>query len=228
MALGGFYNLVGDNPRFINSFQEALDVTADTMYDISVKSFLGLAYLLNDQVQEAERHLKEVVDFSKQYEFDWTGMPARLFLGTVIIAQGKINQGFKMIDEAHQSFIREGKKYYIALTEYTLGKIYSQIVEGSASISPLSIARNIGFLVKNVPFADKKAAAHFNNAIEVAKEIGAISISGPAYLDWGLLHKAKKRKDQARECISKAIQIFEECEAEIYLKQAREALASIS
>ena len=180
------------------------------MYDIVSKTFLGLAYLLNDQIQEAEPHLKEVVDFSKEYEFDWAGMPAQLFLGTAMIAKGNINQGFKMIDEAHQSFIREGRKYYIALTEYILGKIYSQIVEGSGSISPLSIARNIGFLVKNVPFADKKADAHFNKAIEIAKEIGAKSISGPAYLDWGLLHKAKKRKDQARECISKAIEFFEE------------------
>ena len=183
----------------INSFHEAIDVSADTMYDIFAKTFLGMAYLLNDQIQEAEPHLKEAVGFSKEYEFDYTGMPARLFLGTAIIAKGNINQGFKMIDKAHQSFIREEKKYYVALTEYTLGKIYSQIVEGSASISPLRIARNIGFLVKNVPFADKKAASHFNRAIEIATEIGARSISGPAYLDWGLLQKAKKRKDPARE-----------------------------
>jgi len=226
-TLGGANSLVGDYPGFIDGFKEAFDVSADTMYNITAKTFLGMAYLLNDQVQEAEPHLKEVVDFSKEYEFDFAGMPARLFLGTVMIAQGNINQGFKMIDEAHQSFIREGRKYYIALTEYTLGKIYSQIVEGSSSISPLNMARNIGFLVKNVPFADKKADAHFNNAIEIAAEIGAKSISGPVYLDWGLLHKAKKRKDQARECISKAIELFEQCEAEVYLKQANEALESL-
>jgi hypothetical protein len=41
------------------------------------------------------------------------------------------------------------------------------------------------------------------------------------------LHKAKKRKDLARECISKAIELFELCEAEIYLKQAKEALESL-
>jgi class 3 adenylate cyclase/tetratricopeptide (TPR) repeat protein len=226
MAMGGANSLVGDFSGFINSFHEAFDVSADTMYDITSKTYLGMGYLLNDQVQEAEPHLKEVVDFSKDYEFDWVGMPGRLFLGTVMIAQGKINQGFKMIDEAHQSFTREGKKYYVALTEYSLGKIYSQIVEGSGSISPLSIARNIGFLVKNVPFANKKADAHFNKAIEIATEIGARSILGPAYLDWGLLHKAKKRNDQARECISKAIELFEMCEATVYLEKAKKALES--
>ena len=112
MALGGVYGLVGDNSRFIACFHEAFDVSADTMYDITAKTFLGMAFLLNDQVQEAEPHLREVVDFSKEYEFDWIGMPAQLFLGTAIIAKGNINRGFKMIDEAHRSFIREGKKYW--------------------------------------------------------------------------------------------------------------------
>jgi class 3 adenylate cyclase/tetratricopeptide (TPR) repeat protein len=224
MTSAGVHSLVGNYSDFINGFREAIDVSADTMYDIVSKTFLGMGYLLDDRIQEAEPHLKEVVGFSKEYEFYFTGMPGRLFLGTAIIAQGNISQGFKMINEAHQSFIRIEKKYYIALTEYTLGKIYSQIVEGSSSISPLSIVRNIGFLVRNVPFADKKAGAHFNTAIGIAKELGAKSISGPAYLDWGLLHKAKKRKDQARKCISKAIELFEECEADVYLKQANEAL----
>jgi len=66
-----------------------------------------------------------------------------------------------------------------------------------------------------------------NKAIEVSKEIGANGTLGTAYLDLGLLHKAKGRTDQARECLSEAIQFFEQGKAETYLKQAREALASI-
>jgi tetratricopeptide (TPR) repeat protein len=227
MVLGGAYNLVGDLPGFINSFQDALDVSADIMYNISAKTYLGLAYLLNNQIQEAMPHLEWVVDFSKKYEFDWAGMPSLLFLGTAEIADGNMNQGLKMIEEAKQSFVREDRKYHLALSEYILGKIYSQIVEGSSSISPMSIAKNISFIVKSVPFADKKADIHFNRAIEIAKEIGAKSVLGTAFLDWGLLHKAKKRKAQAQECISKAIEIFEQCEANLYLKQANEALESL-
>ena len=132
-----------------------------------------------------------------------------------------------MIEDALQTFMREERRYYIALTEHIIGKVYSQIVEGAGPISPLSIAKNIGFLVKNVPFADKRAELHFNKAIEVAKEIGAKSLLGPVYLDLGLLHKAKKRTDQAQECISEATKIFEQCEAEVYLKQAKEALSSL-
>ena len=56
--------------------------------------------------------------------------------------------------------------------------------------------------------------------IEGAREIGAKAILGQVYLDLGLLHKAKKRTDKARKCISKAIEILEACKATVYLKQA--------
>jgi tetratricopeptide (TPR) repeat protein len=81
--------------------------------------------------------------------------------------------------------------------------------------------------VKNVLFASKKAEDHFNRAIEVAKEIGAKGTMGMAYLDLGLLCRMKGKTEQAKEFLSEAIQIFEETEAEGFLKQAKEALASI-
>jgi len=65
---------------------------------------------------------------------------------------------------------------------------------------------------------------HFNRAIEVATEIEARDILGRAYLDLGLFHKAKSRNDQAGQCLSRAIEIFEQSEAEVYLKQAQDAL----
>jgi hypothetical protein len=46
-------------------------------------------------------------------------------------------------------------------------------------------------------------------------------------LDLGRLHKAKKRTGEAKDCISKAIKIFEEIEAGPFLEKAREALAAL-
>lgn len=106
------------------------------------------------------------------------------------------------------------------------GKVYSQIAAGPTPTFSL-ITKNIGFLAKNVPFAGKKAEEHFAKAIKMARELGAKGILGTANLDLGLFHKAKKRNEQAREYISEAIRIFEDCEAEIYLKQAKEALVSL-
>ena len=89
------------------------------------------------------------------------------------------------------------------------------------------MAKNIGFLVKNVPFAAKKAEEHFNKAIELMKEIGAKGFLGPVYLSMGKLYKATKKTEQARQCLLEAVHTFEECEAETYLKQAKEILGAL-
>jgi tetratricopeptide (TPR) repeat protein len=81
--------------------------------------------------------------------------------------------------------------------------------------------------VTKFPFAAKEAEAHFNRAIELVNQIGAKGRAGEAYLDLGHLHRSKGRSDQAKACISKAIQLFEECEAEVFLRQAHESLASL-
>ena len=113
------------------------------------------------------------------------------------------------------------------MPEYILGKIYLQIAVGENLPSFSILARNIGFMVKNVPAAGKKAEYHFKRTIEVAKEVGAKSWIAESYYNLGLLHKAKKRTEQAKECITKAIELFEQCEAEVFLHQAKEALASL-
>jgi tetratricopeptide (TPR) repeat protein len=63
--------------------------------------------------------------------------------------------------------------------------------------------------------------------IGVAKEIGAKGVLGQAYLNLGLLHRAKGRTEQAQKCILDAIELFEQCEVEAFLKQAKEALGSL-
>ena len=83
----------------------------------------------------------------------------------------------------------------------------------------------IPLLVRLADFA--KAVEHFNKAIEVSKEIGAKGLLGQAYLSLGLLKKGMEQPDQARESLSKAINIFEELNAELLMNQAREVLASL-
>jgi hypothetical protein len=60
------------------------------------------------------------------------------------------------------------------------------------------VAKNIGFLIKNVPFAAKKAEDYFQSAIRQWNEIGSKGWMGRASLDLGRLHKVKGRNEEAR------------------------------
>jgi tetratricopeptide (TPR) repeat protein len=218
---------IGDFNSTIENCRKALQISPDPLYAYLVKVLLGGALLQNNCLQEAEENLMEVIIFSSKFGVDIILSPARLFLAITVIAKGNMNEGLHMLEEVKEHWISTGRKGWLATAELLSGKIYYQIAEGKDPRDISIIWKNIGFLVRHAPFAGKKAATHYSRAIQAAKEVGAKATLGQAYLDLGLLHRAKKRSDKAKECFSEAIQIFEECEMNGFLKQASEALASL-
>lgn len=221
------YLVVGDFPASMKSFEQGVAVAADPFYSIWAKMFLGPAYLLNNQVEEAEKALQDVWTYSDEFGCEMITNFVKMYLGIVSICKGSMSKGIKMIEGLKQVSIESERIGWLALFESTIGSVYLQIAQGGEKPSLPFLIKNIGFLIKYAPRADRKAEAHFNNAIEQAKEIDDNGVLGQAYFNLGILHKAKKRVDKAKECLSEAIKIFEETEAEGFLKQAQEVLESL-
>jgi class 3 adenylate cyclase/tetratricopeptide (TPR) repeat protein len=231
MTLGNFiiglnYFNAGDFHAAIKFSKKAIEIAQDPFYSLFSKLCLGFAQAQNNQFQEAEETLRDVLSFSQEFGCECCGTSASVMLGFVSIAEGNMSEGLKMIEEGLRSLENETKCVF-ANWEHALGQLYLQIVAKASPISLSVMARNVGFLLRNVPSAAKKAEDHLSKAIKVAKDIGATGILGQAYLGLGLLHKQKGENDKAKECISEALGLFEECEAEVYLKEAREALEKL-
>jgi len=218
--------VAGDMKSSQKSCEKAMEVAVDSFYSQFPKIALGAAYFLGGQLQEAENVLQSALYFCEKRGIGQSSVICQLFLAPTLIAKGQMQQGTELLEKAQKTLIRNQRRVHYALSEYILGEVNSQIATGpKPSLSIM--AKNIAFLVKNVPFAGKKAEEHFNKAIEIFKEIGAKGSLGQVYLSQGLLYKASRRTDQARQCILEAINIFQEFEAEAYLKQANEALDSL-
>jgi len=170
--------------------------------------------------------LQEVLSYCTSCGCEIVGTPTSGVLGLLSIANGRMSGGLKRLEKALTIFYESDRKPLIATYEHILGQIYLNIVTKAAPISFTTAAKNVGFLLKNVPSAGKKAEDHFKKAIEVAKEIGANTILGQVLLDLGLLYKARGKIDKVGECLDEAVRILEQCGSEIFLKQAKEELAS--
>jgi tetratricopeptide (TPR) repeat protein len=181
---------------------------------------------MGGQFQEAENVLNSLLNFCEKRAIGEFVLFAYLYLAPTLIAKGHMRKGLNMLEKVQQLSIKNKRRVVYGVSEYVFGKTYSQIATGPTPEFSI-IAKNIGFLVKNVPFAGKKAEEHFKKAIEILREIGAKGYLGEVYLDLGLFYKTRKRTDQARERIFEAIKLFEEREAEVYLKQAKTALESL-
>jgi len=225
---GTGYLTAGDFTSAIDCYKIAIEVGADPFYSHWGRMFLSATYLFNGQFREAEGVLQELTSYCENFGCEQYRPYVNSYLAIIMIDKGHMSQGLKMLDEERQSSLKNERKILHAMLESIVGKVYLQIVQGEGPRSLSFLAKNIGSLMRNIPFASQKAEAHFSKAIEAAKKIGAKGILGQAYLNLCLLHRAKRRKAQARECISEAIQIFEECKAETYVKQAKEVLASLA
>ena len=225
--IGIAYFMDGNFLLAIEYLQNAVNLSEDPVYSQAFKAALGLSYMLNSQFHEAETTLQENADFCKKFGYEIYGSFAELGLSINLIVKGQISEGFSQLMACQRVRVNNERKYYCTMAEHILGKLYSQIALGEGDIKPFDMVKNIGFLIKNVPLARKKAESHFYKAIELAKEIGAMGLWGQAYLDLGILYKEKKHPIKAKECISEAIKIFEKCDSELFLKQAREVLDSL-
>lgn len=226
MIVGWGHLASGDFHSAIECFEQTMQISVDPVWSRFARLFLGIGYLSNGQLQEAEDNFNEVMNFGEILGNKFITTSAYGLLNVILIARGNISVGVNAVEHILGIFFENESRYHYATGEYFLGKVYSQIAQGHGPRNFAVLFKNLGFLLKNVPFAGKKAETHFNKAIEVAEEIGAKGILGQAKLDLALLHKAKGRTGQARKCISEAIEAFEQCEAEVFLKQAREILLS--
>jgi tetratricopeptide (TPR) repeat protein len=217
----------GDLESAIKCCKKALQIAKDPFYSQISRFLLGVNLALNNQFQEAEEALKEVLLYSQDFGCETLGTPTSGVIGLVLIANGQMSDGLKRLKEALMTSYENHRKPLIATFEYSLGQVYLQIVTKTAPISFSIMAKNVGFLLKNVPSAGKKAEDHFKKAIEVAKEIGANTSLGAALLYLGLLYKARGRSDEAGECLTEAIEIFERCELETLVNRAKEALGAL-
>ena len=219
------YWLAGDMKFVKKCSEKAIEVALDPFYGQFPKATLGFAHLSDGRLEEAEKVLQSTINFCKERGVGSLSVPCSLFLAPILIAKGQMQKGADLLEKTRKTMIINHRKVQYAISEYIFGEVYSQIATGQKP--SLSImAKNIGFLAKNVPFATKKAEKHFTKAIELFKCFGSKSQLGQTYLSLGSLYKATKRTDQAKQCILEAVDILQECEATGHLKKAKEVLNS--
>jgi tetratricopeptide (TPR) repeat protein len=200
MAMSGA--ATGNVPMAIESGHMGAKIALDRFYRYWSGLFEATGYALAGQFPEAQKVFGEIASYSHEYDCDIFEVYSNIFLGPIDVAQGHVARGLATLEEARDRSEEIGSKPYVILAEFMLGSIHKQI-------------------------SAEKAENHFRKAIEVAQEIGAKGFLAQATLELGLLHKIEGKTDEARKCISDAVHLFEVCEADLFLKLAREALAAL-
>lgn len=225
----GFGYLVdGDFPSAIDCNREAISISADPWYAQFPKLHLGLSYAAAGRFDEALEPLQGLVYFCEKHGGEILGTPARGLFGAALVAGGHMSRGVKKLEGVRRYWRENNCRWRYINAEYIFGNLYRQIAERSAPITFPVLLANIGFLLKNIFAAGRKAKKHYCLAIEAAEEIGATGMLGHCCYELGLLYIHEGKSDLAREQLSRSMGYFEKSEAHTSLEKAREALSSLN
>jgi len=213
-----------DVARAVEYAQRAVDAARDPFYAQASRSGLAAALLMAGRRDEAEEESAAVIAFAERYDFGWLAARAYPTRAMVRIARGQVAEGLRDLEALRDSSFENGNMIACISAEQFMGMVYLKMAEGGGPMNLTTVVKNLPFLIRNAPFADSRAQKHLGEAIKLSQEIGAKLQLGRAYLSLGLLHRAKKRKEKAKECLTEAVQLLAECQADGPLREATEAL----
>ena len=209
-------------------YAEKVLAQGDPYHTQFARVLLGMFLVHKRKFKEAEEHLTEVIEYSEKQGTEYLKTFANLFLGVALAAQGNLGEGIRRVQSAKKEFVLFQRNIFYGMSEYILGSIYLQILQPTGKKSLAFLLRNLGPLLRIVPFAGKKAEKHLGKAIQLARQTGAKGFLGQPCLQMGVLFKLRGQKEKAREYLGEAIAVFKECYLGVYLQQAEDQMDSLT
>jgi len=222
--MSSFYFYTGDMASTIKYSNYSISNADDPFYAIFSRVYLGLSCIEEQKIADAKEHIGVVIELNEKNNVGIVACLPKVQAGMIEIIEGRMEQGFNMIHNVAKSAEEAGMYTYLPIIEFILGRIYLNIAQGKGPKTLPIILKNIRFILKNVPFAAKKAERHFHNAINMSSKFEMEGVLASVCFELGLLKKMKKRNNQAIKYLNKAIEIFEKIGAFTYLKQAKKEL----
>lgn len=219
----------GDFLPAIEFFEKCIQVSLEPMISHVAKIMIGTCYLCINETKAAQDIFKDIVEHGNKPGHEFVESITRAIKGAVLISQGDLKQGIAVSESALALHLENKSIWLYAYGNYSMGRIYSRIAQVGAEDKGFSFtAKNIGYLIKTILFANCRAEEHLELAITISREIGAKSVLGQAYLELSQIQRTRGKLAKARGSIVKAIEAFEMCQADLFLKKAREDLAALS
>jgi len=197
----------GDSQSAIEHCRQGVEISMDPLYSLMVKLQLGECYVLGSQLQEAEDIWQEILAFSREFAGEKYEIIASGLLSSISFLKGDV-QALTAAEEILRRLLETGIKSFYDRIYCALGMGFS-LMAGVA------------------PDITQKAKDYCDKTISIAKEVGAKGFLGQGYLGLGRICSAEGDKDKARQYISDAISLFDQCGLENLQRQAKGALESL-
>jgi class 3 adenylate cyclase/tetratricopeptide (TPR) repeat protein len=168
----GYYS-AGDFTKAVEWSKKAVELSNDPIFSVWPKLVLANFFIQSEKFQEADDILREIIPYCQNIGMYYIVVWAQSLYGTVLMAQGFFSQGIKMINAAVREFTQNGRFVSLYFLEFALAEIYFQMATHRRRLGFWTIIKNLGFILKELPFARRKAETYLRRIIQIGQEIGA-------------------------------------------------------
>jgi tetratricopeptide (TPR) repeat protein len=196
----------------IERTEEALRLSPDLLDRLTAQGIKGVALVLRDQGQEGRAIFHELREVRQEMVAGEYLFPLASFdipYGVTLVLTGQIAAGVRWIEETMQRCGALGTVTQYAWGHLCLGEIYLQMALGQAKLPLRLLLQNLGFILRTLPRAARKAQYHLDEAIRRARALEMPGILARALLDLSMLSQARKRVAEARVALEEARDITE-------------------
>lgn len=217
----------GNMPSALPYFQKAAQAAQDPLYWHESQLTIGMCYMFAGQLQKAQELLEREIEFCRKGGYHLLEKHGSGMLGILYFKQGRMTRGVRLLEDTIRASREQNTILLSALYEKLLGEIYVGLVTGSAPIRFPTMLKNFSFLIRHQPFAAQKAEQHLTNVLESARQSSSRPTQGEVALYLGELYMAKKRSARAKEYLSQAIALLEQCGMKRLLQKTEELMAAL-
>lgn len=148
-------------------------------------------------------------------------------LGATMVMAGDMASGIRLIEDSTERIAGWGQTIARAYGHVTLGAVYLEMATGKELPPPAVILRNLGFLLRTLPFAAAKARRHLEAAVAECRRLDAPYYLAASLTSLGRLHKAKGRPGEAKACFEEARPIAKAVDMPALVDQIDAAVADL-
>ena len=145
-----------------------------------------------------------------------------------MVLAGQMAAGVRWIEEAIRRFSAWGNETAPAFGHLILGEMYLQMILREQPVPTDILLRNLGFALRTLPVAGRKARRHLEEAIRMARAAAIPAVLARSLLDLGRLCQTKRRWREARTHLDEARQIAETLESPRLTARIRAAIESLN
>lgn len=186
----------------IQNAEEALLISPTPIESLSARGAIGAAKALQGQSDEGYKLIKSVRDEANDMGVFTVLLGVEIPFGAAIALKGDISKGVDWIEKQISKYqIMENDGMPI-VGHIVLGEIYLGMLTREQKLPIRVMLRNIGFLLRSLPFAAKKAREHFVAAEDLARSNHAPGFLARSLINLTHLDIQTKRYESARRKLS--------------------------